>query len=345
MDTPVVSIIVPIYKTEDYLDRCIGSIVNQTYPYLELILVDDGSPDRCPQMCDTWAQRDERITVIHQKNQGQGVARNTGMEHATGDYIWFVDSDDYIVSDAVETAVGAAVKDRADVVVFGMTRVSRSGYEYNVRVPNMPKMCYSDDSVQTNLLPELLGPSQGTGISAGMSAWCSLFSADVIRKSQWKFVSEREIISEDSYSLIALYKHIRKVVLLPKVLYCYCDNQTSFSHAYRLDRYNQLKCYYTKCVELCRSCGYSQKVIHRCAEPFIGNTIATLKQEAAHGTPKAAISRLKMIVDDELLQKVLWEKKDDKVKLKKYILFWSIRNRCYGLCYVLLRMQNAATPK
>ena len=91
-----VSVVVPVYNVEKYLDRCINSIINQTYHNLEIILVDDGSPDNCPQMCDEWAQKDERIRVVHKKNAGLGIARNTGIDHATGDYICFFDSDDYV---------------------------------------------------------------------------------------------------------------------------------------------------------------------------------------------------------------------------------------------------------
>ena len=92
----LVSVIVPVYKVEPYLDRCVASILAQTYPNLEVILVDDGSPDNCPALCDAWAPRDARIRVIHKKNGGQSDARNVGLDAASGAYISFVDSDDYI---------------------------------------------------------------------------------------------------------------------------------------------------------------------------------------------------------------------------------------------------------
>ena len=102
MEKDLISIIVPVYKVEPYLDRCIQSIVNQTYKNLEIILVDDGSPDNCPVMCDTWAQRDTRIKVIHKKNSGLADARNMGLEVAKGTYLTFVDSDDYVDERFVE---------------------------------------------------------------------------------------------------------------------------------------------------------------------------------------------------------------------------------------------------
>lgn len=96
----LVSVIVPVYKVEPYLDRCVASILAQTYPNLEVILVDDGSPDNCPALCDAWAQRDARIRVIHKKNGGLSDARNVGLDAASGAYISFVDSDDYIAENS-----------------------------------------------------------------------------------------------------------------------------------------------------------------------------------------------------------------------------------------------------
>lgn len=100
----VVSVVLPIYNVEKYLSRCLESVVNQSYRKLEIILVDDESPDKCPEICDEWAAKDSRIKVIHKKNGGLGYARNTGIENATGEYICFVDSDDYIAPDTIEKA-------------------------------------------------------------------------------------------------------------------------------------------------------------------------------------------------------------------------------------------------
>ena len=97
-----ISVIVPVYKVEKYLNRCIESVVAQTYENIEIIIVDDGSPDKCPQICDEWKNKDSRIQVIHKKNGGLSSARNMGIHMATGEYILFVDSDDCIVSDACE---------------------------------------------------------------------------------------------------------------------------------------------------------------------------------------------------------------------------------------------------
>ena len=115
--SPKISVIVPIYRVEQYLEKCINSILQQSYDNLEIILVDDGSPDNCPLICDTYQEKDERVRVIHKKNGGLSSARNAGLEIATGEYITFVDSDDYIARDMVEVLYRNLIKYNSEISV------------------------------------------------------------------------------------------------------------------------------------------------------------------------------------------------------------------------------------
>lgn len=124
---PLISVIVPVYKVEEYLDRCVQSILEQTYANLEIILVDDGSPDNCPAMCDAWAQKDSRIRVIHKKNGGLSDARNVGMAAATGEYISFIDSDDWIAPEMMERLVEALERDDSDVAACAVEMAWEDG--------------------------------------------------------------------------------------------------------------------------------------------------------------------------------------------------------------------------
>ena len=123
MEQPLISVIVPVYKVEPYLDKCISSIVNQTYKNLEIILVDDGSPDNCPAMCDAWAEKDSRIRVIHKTNGGLSDARNAGMAVATGELMAFVDSDDWIAPDMYEHLYQRLAEDNSDIATCGVQMV------------------------------------------------------------------------------------------------------------------------------------------------------------------------------------------------------------------------------
>ncbi len=117
--TCLISVIVPVYKTEPYLAKCLDSIVNQTYANLEIILIDDGSPDRCGNICDQYAARDTRIKVIHQQNEGLSAARNAGLKTSSGQYIGFVDSDDWIDADMFETLYGGILQYEAQIATCG----------------------------------------------------------------------------------------------------------------------------------------------------------------------------------------------------------------------------------
>lgn len=127
MEGPLISVIVPVYKVEPYLDKCISSTVNQTYRNLEIILVDDGSPDNCPAMCDAWAEKDSRIRVIHKTNGGLSDARNAAMAVATGELMAFVDSDDWIASDMYEHLYQRLAEDNSDIAACGVQMVWENG--------------------------------------------------------------------------------------------------------------------------------------------------------------------------------------------------------------------------
>jgi glycosyltransferase involved in cell wall biosynthesis len=123
----LISVIVPIYNVERYLEKCIDSIIVQSYPDLEIILVDDGATDRSGLICDEWVQRDARIRVIHKENGGLSDARNAGIEIATGAWYMFVDSDDFITPDTIERMYNAAVSTESQMAVCNMVRIYDNG--------------------------------------------------------------------------------------------------------------------------------------------------------------------------------------------------------------------------
>ena len=126
-----ISVILTIYKVEKYLDECLESVVNQTYKNLEIILVDDGSPDNCPKLCDEWAKKDDRIKVIHKKNGGVASARNVGIRAATGKYLSFIDSDDYVERNLYEIAIEKLKENNAQIFVFGRSYLYGDKIEKN----------------------------------------------------------------------------------------------------------------------------------------------------------------------------------------------------------------------
>ena len=196
----LVTIVIPVYNVENYLNRCLSSIVNQSYHNLEILLIDDGSTDSSGAICDEWAMRDGRITVIHKDNEGAGAARNTGIEKASGEYICFFDSDDYIEPDTIECVYTRTKQEAADVTMYGFILLNSAGEKVGDVIPCPDKEVYIGEEVCGEFLPKLVGkdPETGKTINLRMSACACFFSMELFRRSGWRFASEREIISQDS---------------------------------------------------------------------------------------------------------------------------------------------------
>ena len=343
MDQPLVSVVLPIYNVEKYLDRCIRSVVEQTYDNLEIILVDDGSPDGCPGMCDDWAARDPRIRVVHKKNAGLGFARNTGIEHATGEYICFFDSDDYIEPNTIEVCVSSAMKENADIVCFGNDVLTQDGTVLDRRIPTPPKYIYSGDEIRNVMMPNALSYHTGTGENwnFSMSACFSLYSMDMIRRSGWRCVSEREIISEDFYSILDLYQYVRKAVILPEILYHYITNPVSLSRSYRADRYDKLVYMADKMAELSIRMGSNDILQERIDRVFLGFTIGAMKQIVAVSLPfKQKKKELCRMLSDAQMRRVFLENDFSGEHILRRILFWAMKRRYVMMCYVIIAVRN-----
>ena len=342
MQQTLVTVVVPIYNVERYLDRCVESIVSQTYRNLQIILVDDGSPDHCPQMCDDWAKKDPRIEVIHKQNAGLGMARNTGMEHATGEYICFFDSDDYLAANAIECAFSAITREHADVAVFGFASVRRDGECMHRFIPDASQRLFRGEQVQGVFLEELIAPDPRGSMERRfyMSACMMMYALEAIRNCNWRFVSEREIISEDVYSLISLFRHVSSVVIVPEVLYYYRTNEVSLSRRYQKNRYERIRHFYKECTKLCGQLEYSDRVKHRVSEPFLSFTLAAMKSEMLAPVSRSEKRKnIRAIVEDDVLQQVLIQNKNDKVSGTRRIMFFAMRNKLYWLCILLIRIK------
>lgn len=339
----VVSVVLPIYNVEKYLNRCVKSVVNQSYKNLEIILVDDGSPDNCPELCEDWAKKDSRIKVVHKENAGLGYARNTGIENATGEYICFFDSDDYIALDAIEKAYSCISENKAEMVLFGFCNVDSSGKTKKCMIPKTKKKLYRQSEVQSYVLPNLIAPDPKTGEKTNlwMSAWACMYSMEAIQREQWKFVSERQYISEDVYSLLFLYKGLQSVAILPEALYFYCENGTSLTHVYRQDRYDKNKFCYDACLNACEKLNYNQDIKDRLAFQYVSNIIGALKLiVTADCSKKEQKEFLKEIVTDNHFQAVVQKMNTSKESLPRKILFTAMRHKLCGFVYSLIKIKS-----
>lgn len=318
----LVTVVIPVYNTKAYLDSCLESVVNQTYRNLQILLIDDGSTDGSGKRCDQWAERDGRITVIHKKNEGLGMARNTGMGYAAGDYLCFLDSDDCLHPAALEIAR----RECRDAVFYGFRSMDADGALREARKPEQ-KIIISGTEVQTRLLPKLISGESGLQPSV---CW-AMFSMEVVRRANWSFPSEREIICEDIYALLELFPYIKEAAILPEALYYYRKNQTSLSRHYREDRFEQAARFYLQVCSLCGKLDYPEAVMQACGEPFLSLTILALKQARSD-------REVQKILESPVPHRALQGPHPGTWKRK--LLLLAMRGRQLWLCRILLAVQN-----
>ncbi len=240
---PKVSIIVPCFGVEKYLDRCLVSLTQQTLKDIEIILVDDKSPDHVPEMCDEWAEKDSRIKVVHKSvNEGLGFARNTGLEIAIGEYIAFVDSDDFVKNGMYEKLYSTAIELKADVVYSNIIYYEGNNKQKPRIDVEREKIFDGKDSVEEFLL-DMIGPAPEFPRSTKymVSVCYGIFKRQIFDECNIRFVSERKFVSEDIIFDIDYLPHCNKIVYVPDAFYTYCYNESSLSHTVNDAKYNRMK--------------------------------------------------------------------------------------------------------
>lgn len=235
---PLVSVIVPVYNVEKYVHECVGSIVAQTYSNLEIILVDDGSPDSCPQICDSLAESDARIKVIHKKNGGLGFARNSGLDIATGEYVVFVDSDDYLADVAIETLVRHACCYGCQYVKAAFKKINDNGIVLYEK--EQESRSFDLTEIEYNLRSRMLGSSPSESDSIEMSVWATLYDRQLIERNNLRFDSERNIVSEDLPFNLSYLSYCRSAALIKDKIYCYRYNPDSLTEKYVPNKFNRI---------------------------------------------------------------------------------------------------------
>lgn len=205
---PVISIIVPVYNVEQYFNTCVQSVINQSYSNWELILVDDGSPDHCPEMCDKFASIDKRIKVIHKNNGGLSSARNAALKVFKGDYVTFLDSDDFWHHDYLKILIEACLKNDAQISQCNFVRGSETIFP-NISVNPIYK-CYSNHTIFTQLAAKIV-------------VWGKLYKRDILEGIEMPV----GLINEDDWTTWKLYYRAQRIVITNLHLYYYTVNPNS----------------------------------------------------------------------------------------------------------------------
>lgn len=232
-----VSIIVPVYNVENYLKRCVDSLIRQSLAGIEILLIDDGSTDRSGELCDELAGTDLRISVYHKENEGQGIARNLGLQKATGTYVAFLDSDDYYDPDTCRDLFELMEHTQADLCCYGYQIETQD--RQIVRIPNITDREYVGEAFRKEFVPHYFGDQPEKDELRGFSSCMTIFRRSIVEEHNICFPSEREYLSEDTIFSLRFCEHARKAVTTSKIYYHYCQNPNSFSQTFHEERLKQ----------------------------------------------------------------------------------------------------------
>lgn len=215
-----ISVIVPIFNVEKYLDACIKSICNQTYRDLEIILIDDGSTDRSGDICEEWSHKDERVIVFHQENKGLSYARNYGLEKSTGNYVGFVDSDDYLEPEMYEKLINRIINDRSQIAFCAYRAIDENGQECRRVYEDFPDSVLKKEEFFCKLYS-----NERTRCSFAV-VWNKLFRKDIVFDE--RFLPIR--VHEDEFFINAVVKNADRISVINKPYYNYVQRKNSIIH-------------------------------------------------------------------------------------------------------------------
>lgn len=315
----LVSIIVPVYKVEQYLDRCVNSIVSQTYQNLEIILVDDGSPDSCGELCDLWANKDSRIHVIHKTNGGLSDARNAGAKIASGEYILFVDSDDWIAPEMVEKMTKAMEQNNADMVICQFYSAYPDGRTERHYTNGKNLLLTAEETISLLLEDKVITNH----------AWRKMYKKKLLKSDCFP----AGVNYEDIYAMPELILACQKIYYLDEPYYFYFRNESSItgtaSYKNSMDHYKSAQHSYSIIKNRCPA--LAKKITAAQAQTILVIATNLIKTEKNYH-----LTSLKRDVYGEL-RKNAKELHGSGLTKKRKILFLSfkISPRCFlMLCWI-----------
>ncbi len=328
----LISVIVPIYNVEKYLRQCLDSVLSQTYKNIEVIMVDDGSPDGCGIICDEYASRYANFKVIHKENAGLGMARNTGLEHVTGEYVMFLDSDDYIDKNLIEILYKNIYEKKVDVCKCGFRRINDDGLTSSERK-------YDDEffpgiRAKTEFLPRLIGSAPNKKDSFEMSVWASLYKVEHIKNHNICFPSERELHAEDMVFNIEYMQYAKGVCVISDIGYNYRINMISLTTIYHPEMFEKCIKFYNYVKDRLESLGYGVETINRLDRITFVSVKSCINMEwraAAFNKKRTAKMNIKKICCDSRLQEIISDYPIEELGFKQKLFLYMIKYKLYQL--------------
>lgn len=325
------SVIVPVYKVEEYLPACIESVLNQTFSDFELILVDDGSPDICPEICEEYAKKDNRIKVIHKTNGGLVSARQAGIKIAVGDYVLNLDSDDMIEKDILETAYGIIKDTNCEIVSFARKWV-KDGQILKVTDDCIEEGLYVGEKLNTHIYPKLLSDKNMNSISCYITG--KIFKRDFLIPLQLA-VNESISLGEDLCCLVPCYLNAKSVYISKKEEYLYTVRESSLSK-----NFNTKQIFLIENVINEISKNHAEKVpdFNRQICRYSCFMCFAILASAAEGNHFKSIKEIKNNISNSLHNEKILCAEFEKISIKSRITIFLMKKNCYRLAFCFLNM-------
>lgn len=269
----LISIIIPVYNVEKYLKRCLESVIHQTYINLEILLIDDGSTDRSLEICREYEKIDSRIKVYHKNNEGLGLTRNYGLKHANGEFITFIDSDDYIVTDAIEMLYLKEKETDADIVIANYY------YKNTVQEVHLSEGFYRESEIKDILMVHAMGNSPRVLDGLSYTAWGKLYKKNILCNNRIEFPSERKMIWEDLVFNTEVFSVCKRIYVSHYPIYYYCYNEGSLTHTYKPNKLHMVMDLYKYMVKKIEVLNLPEEAEMRLNNNFIGHIRTCIKLE------------------------------------------------------------------
>ena len=331
-----ITIIVPVYNVECYLEQCVRSILGQSYPVLEVLLVDDGSTDGSGELCEYLSSKNDRVRTVHKENAGLGFARNTGLDSLRPEttHVMFVDSDDWLEPDMVATFARAIEDTGADCVLGGFTKRDGEGIpQFEFKLENA---VWEGDELSMGLVPRVCGSTPEASDSIPMSACSSMFTKMNIDEHALRFPSEREVLSED---FVFKYEYLRtcsKVVTTSCVGYSYRTNLSSLSTSYRPDRFDACLRFYDYALRLVAGSPAEADCVLRLKKTLFIYMKMCISQEVSRVSGKTrrdACDAIRKMAGDERLLKVINDYPCERLGFAQRAFVELLRRRAANVLY------------
>lgn len=325
------SVIVPVYKVEKYLPNCIESVLNQTFTDFELILVDDGSPDNCPEICENYKKKDDRIKVVHKPNGGLASARKAGIKVAKGDYVFNLDSDDLIENDTLECAYNIIKDTNCEIVSFSYRWV-KNGQTVNITNDGLDEGLYTGKCIERHIFPKLLMDKNMNHVSYYLSG--KAVKREFLTPYQLN-VDEKISLGEDLCCIVSCYLHTKSVYISKKAAYLYTVRNDSISKEFNTkqihlieDVINEIsKNDIEKVVDIKEQlCRYS------CFMCF------TILASAAEGNYFKSIKAIKENIINSLHGEKISCAEFENISLKSRISIFLMKKKCYRTAFYFLNL-------